>query len=514
MSDSFNQFRRQVSGTLEGKRWNAKSITALVLFGAIILVFVLFGFPNRLNSMHNAGAMGAAARVNNTLIPISDLRSESSRIEQMYAPLFGGGGMGDAQRQFVVQQALEGLINQELISQMAKKEGILATDPEIQDVIVKEIPAFQKDGRFQRDLYYGILDANHLNPHDFETKLRKEKTGIRTQRLFEAAALPLNFEVQKLKALQENKMNIAFARVDKDKVLKSMQVPSAEVNSKLANPDFYKKVQDYFAANKGEFTVEPQVQAQHILIKVDDKTSDAKAKSEIEDIKKKAQTEDFGKLAKKYSQDQGSKDKNGDLGFFGKGRMVPEFEAAAFRQKVGEVGEPVKSSFGYHLIKVTAKKEGGERSLDEVKTEIAQKLIAAESYDAEIKALEEAVTKGDSAAIDAQLKKMGATWEETGFFDMSADVIPKLNSAEASKAAFQLSDAKKIYPQLVRDGGERFVLKLKETKKEAASTTVASMDEQIARERSTDLFRNWVESAKKTAKIERNPGALSGGGGG
>jgi parvulin-like peptidyl-prolyl isomerase len=450
--------------------------------------------------------MGSAGRVNNTLIPLSDLRSESQRMEQMYAPLFGSAGLGDAQRQFVAQQALEGLINQELISQLAKKEGILATDTEIQDIIVKDIPAFQRDGRFQRDLYYGILEANHLNPTDFEAKLRKEKAGIRTQRLFEAAAHPLSFELEKLKTLQESKMNVSFARLDKEKVLKSMQVPASEVSAKLANADFAKKVQDYYNANKAEFMVQPQVHALHILIK-DDPKDPNKAKNEIENVKKKAQSEDFGKLAKQYSQDPGSKDKGGDLGFFGKGQMVPEFEAAAFQQKIGVVGEPVKSPFGYHLIKVLERKEGGQRSFDEAKNEIAQKLIATETYDAEVKTLEEALAKGDAAAVDAQVKKMGASWEETGFFDLSADTIPKLNSAEASKAAFQLSEAKKIYPHLVRDNTEKFVLKLKEVKKESAAAAGAIPD--LARERSSDLFRNWVESAKKTAKIERNPGVLN-----
>jgi parvulin-like peptidyl-prolyl isomerase len=393
-----------------------------------------------------------------------------------------------------------------LISQLAKKEGILATDTEIQDIIVKDIPAFQRDGRFQRDLYYGILEANHLNPTDFEAKLRKEKAGIRTQRLFEAAAHPLSFELEKLKTLQESKMNVSFARLDKEKVLKSMQVPASEVSAKLANADFAKKVQDYYNANKAEFMVQPQVHALHILIK-DDPKDPNKAKNEIENVKKKAQSEDFGKLAKQYSQDPGSKDKGGDLGFFGKGQMVPEFEAAAFQQKIGVVGEPVKSPFGYHLIKVLERKEGGQRSFDEAKNEIAQKLIATETYDAEVKTLEEALAKGDAAAVDAQVKKMGASWEETGFFDLSADTIPKLNSAEASKAAFQLSEAKKIYPHLVRDNTEKFVLKLKEVKKESAAAAGAIPD--LARERSSDLFRNWVESAKKTAKIERNPGVLN-----
>jgi parvulin-like peptidyl-prolyl isomerase len=78
-----------------------------------------------------------------------------------------------------------------------------------------------------------------------------------------------------------------------------------------------------------------------------------------QDIKKKLENgEDFAELAKKYSDDPGSKNKGGDLGFFTKGRMVPEFESAAFSLKPGELSDPVKTDFGYHLIEVQEKKAG------------------------------------------------------------------------------------------------------------------------------------------------------------
>lgn len=506
MSEGFNKFRKELNSGLEKKRWSAKSITALVLFGAIIAVFAFFGMPNRMNNQGSSN-MSAAAQVNHALIPLSDLRNESARMEQMYAPLFGNNGMGDAQRQFVRQQALESLIVQELSSQMANKAGILATDPEIQEVIVKEIPAFQQNGRFQRDLYYQILEANHLTPIEFESRLRKEKVNMRTQKLFQSVSLPLNMEIEKLKALQDHKLNVAFAKVDKEKVVQAAQVTDAEIKSKLANPDFEKKVQEYYNSNKAEFNVEPQVHAQHILIKTD--KDSVKAKAEIDDLKKRAAKEDFSKLASQYSEDTGSKAKGGDLGYFTKGKMVPEFETAAFNQKVGEVGDVIRSPFGYHLIKVLDRKEGKQKSLDEVRHEIAHKLIATEAYDSELKALEEALAKGDAAGVDAQVKKMGGTWEETGFFDLTADQVPKLMSPEASKAAFEVTEAKPLYPKVVRDGPEKFVIKLKGTKTEA-SPAGEKILETVSRERSSDLFRSWIEDGKKTARIERNMDAVSG----
>lgn len=503
MSEGFNQFRRQVSKGLESKRWSLKSAIAMVLFGAIILVFVFFGFPSK---MANSGGAGSAAAVNKTLISLADLRSESSRIEQVYAPLFGG-NLGDAQRQFVMQQALETLINQELIYQMAGKEGVLATDNEIQEIIMKDIGAFQKNGRFQRDLYFGVLEANRLSPADFEQKIRKERVGIRAQKLFEASATPLMIEVSKLQALQQQKYNVAFVQVDKDIVTTKMPVAAGDVEKRMSDAAFAGKIQEYYNLNKAEFTTEEQVNAQHILIKSDDKRNEKQALEEINKIAEMAKKEDFGKLAAKYSEDQGSKDKKGELGYFGRGKMDPEFENAAFTQKPGEVGKPIKTMFGYHLIKVLDKKAGGQKSFDSVKSEIARKLVATEAYEGQLKSLEEAVVKGDSLTVEAQIKKMGVGWQETGFFDLASDSIPKLSSTEATKAAFQVNESQKFYPQIVRDGTKRFVLKLKEQKKESAQDA-QQVRIALSKERAMDLFRSWVESGKKMARIERNTSSL------
>ncbi len=499
MSDSFNQFRKEVSKGLQSNRWSLKSLVAIVLFGAIIVVFVLFGFPTQ---QPGAPTSGSAAVVNKTLIPLSDLRSEASRLEQMYAPMFGG-NFAEAQRQFITQQALETLINTELVFQIAGRAGILSTDHEIQEIITKEITPFQKEGRFQKDLYFGLLEANRLTPQDFEQKIRKERVGMRAQRLFEAAAKPSNLEIEKLKSLREQKLNIFYAKLDKDLITSKSMPTKADAEKKLADAAFAAQVQEYFNANKPEFNIDAQVRAEHILIKTGPTRNEAEALKEIQRIAGLAKTGDFGKLASQFSEDEGSKVSQGDLGFFSAGKMVPEFEKAAFSQNVGEVGEPVKTQFGYHLIRVTDKKEAGQRAFEQVRVEIAQKLIVNQAYDADVKALEEALTQRDQNAVDKVVKKMGATWSETGSFDLSMDQVPGLNSAEATKAAFTLNNEQKLFPQLIRDGAQRFVLKLKDFQKQP----VAQVDEirqQVTRERAMEDFKNWVESHKKTAKIERN----------
>ncbi|MDL1958703.1 MAG: peptidylprolyl isomerase [Deltaproteobacteria bacterium] len=138
------------------------------------------------------------------------------------------------------------------------------------------------------------------------------------------------------------------------------------------------EIETYYKGHKEEFTSPESVKACHILLKVPegaDEKAWKEAESKAKDIKKKLENgEDFAELAKKYSDDPGSKNKGGDLGFFTKGRMVPEFESAAFSLKPGEMSGPVKTDFGYHIIEVKEKKAASTKALAEVQAQIRQTL--------------------------------------------------------------------------------------------------------------------------------------------
>jgi foldase protein PrsA len=122
------------------------------------------------------------------------------------------------------------------------------------------------------------------------------------------------------------------------------------------------EMQTYFDENKDTFAKTKQVKASHILVE-----DEATAKEVREKINA---GEDFAELAKEYSTDAASVESGGDLGFFGEGSMVAEFEKAAFSMKVDEISEPVKSEYGYHIIKVTDKQEASEAKFDDSKEEI------------------------------------------------------------------------------------------------------------------------------------------------
>ena len=508
LKDMIDKLKKQ----LNTKGFSFKRIVTAGIFIAISLVFVLFGMQGRHTAL--GGGTGAAARVNSTYISGMDLQAETQRMEAMYGQLFGGQSGGDAQRQFLRSQAVENLIARELISQAAKDQGVIITNAEVRDFISKEIPEFQQGGQFQRDRYVGVLEANHLAPAEFEERVRKDKKGSRLRHTFEVLAEPLNIEIEKRRALADNKLNVSFVKLDEDKILDGIEVSKTDILSHLANADFAKKVESEFTQNKANYSSEESVHAAHILIKAKsgDVASEKAALEKIQALKKRAAKEDFGKLAAANSEDQGSKVSKGDLGFFGHGRMVPEFEKAAFSQALGQVGEPVKSAFGYHLIKVLERKPAVVGTLENSKEKIAKKLIAKERYEAATKALEEALQKGDLASVDSALKPLGAKWEDTGFFELGADMAPKLPSRTATQAAFEVSSAKPLLPRVIHDGATSYVIKFKEAKVESGKSTNVGdtqvADSGLARERASDMFGRWLETVKKASTIEKNPSVM------
>ncbi len=494
-----DKMRKQISGISEGKL-SAKNITAMILFGAICMVFVFFGLPAKLGA-----GVGAVARVNNSLISLADFQQEEQRIQQYYTSLFGNSMDFSSQRQLLRQQALENLIRMELTSQAARTEGVLATDSEVRDFIVKDIPFFQQNGLFQREFYSRYLEGTRTTPGDFENRIRKDIENMRTRRLFEVVGKPSAIEEAKIKALKETKLNIAFARFDQESMVKNMNISEAEAQKALSEEGFAKKARENFDANKANYEQKEAVKAQHILVmaKAGDKASEDAALKKITEAEKALTKEDFGKVAAKYSDDPGSKDQKGDLGFFERGRMVKEFEEVAFSLAPGKVSQPVKTQFGYHIIKVNEKREAQTADFEKQKIKVAQTLLAREKVDAKLKEMDEALTKGDENQVNSDLKAIGASWDETGFFEMGSESLPKIQSPVVRDSIYELSSKEPMLKRLVRDGNYKYVLKLKATKTEAA--TIASSDAQLDQKRRGDgMFEAWLNQFRKSSKVESN----------
>lgn len=185
-------------------------------------------------------------------------------------------------------------------------------------------------------------------------------------------------------------------------------------------------ISGYFEKNKARYEVKEQVRASHILFKVgkkDDKAKDAEAKAKAEAVYKEAKAKgaDFAALAKKHSQGP-TAPRGGDLSYFTRGRMVPTFEKVAFAMKVGDVAKPVRTQFGWHVIKVTDKKEGRQRPFEEVKESIGKLLRNKKSRQAKAELL-----KGlrEGAKIESFLPKVKAPAKVMPKTPMPTKMAPK-----------------------------------------------------------------------------------------
>jgi peptidyl-prolyl cis-trans isomerase C len=279
---------------------------ALITLAALALPLVL-----------TAADPNAVATVNGVAIAKKDLELQKMWLTENLKRM--GREVKDADKPMVEQQALDSLIEMELLSQEAKKLG----------VTVKPEEVAQKYEQFKKNFPKPEDFAQFLKNMDMtEEKLRKD-----TER-----ELVVN-------AVMEKWFAALPAVTDAD-------------------------LEKYYNDNPAQFQQKERVKASHILVKVDEKATaeeKAAAKKKIEDIQAKLKAGgDFAALAKEYS-DCPSKDRGGDLGFFGKGQMVPEFETAAFALKPGELSGIVETKFGYHLIKGAEHQQAGVTPLPEVK---------------------------------------------------------------------------------------------------------------------------------------------------
>ncbi len=496
MSQKISDEMKRAMGS---KQFSTKKIVAIVLFSAIALVFVFSGVSRD----NNLGA-GAVAQVNNTLISVADLQREQQRIEQFYAQMFGGMDLG-TQRQYMTQEALQSLVNSELVSQAARKEGLGATDSEVLDFIVKDYTVFQINGVFQRDRYYQFLEMNRFKPSDFEDLIRKEIEKVRANHAFEWASLDNKLEKEKSEKLKQSQITLSYVVFNPQELEKNLKFNSAEVTAALSQPEFAKRAEDEFKARKSQFDQKEQVKAQHILIKVAgaEAKTDAAALEKAKTLRAQALNGDFGSLAEKNSDDPGSKAKKGDLGFFSKGQMVPEFDSVAFNLKVGEVSEPIKTQFGYHIIKVNDKKAAAEATYEQHKVDVAQLLLARDQISAEKAKLVEIFEKGEDKNW---LTKMNLSWKDTTAFDLSADAIPGLPSTKVSESLSEIiADTKKAH--VIRDGDSQYIVRVKDIRA-VQSTEKVAVNDSVQKLKAQGMFESWIQKFKASSDVEINPAVL------
>lgn len=200
------------------KNLTRRNILAYLIFGAIILVFVLFGYQ----SSNGPQMMGYAAVVNDRMITIPEFQNSLNQMMQFYSGLMGGkiGESPEMQAQ-IRNSALDQLIQREVVSQAAHKEGFRVTDSEIRDILLKA-PTFQKDGVFQRSYYEAYLQNQGMTASRFESQLKRDLVVDRVRRTVAEGITPFAAELKKIQALKSKAYTIDFIKIEeanlKDKV--------------------------------------------------------------------------------------------------------------------------------------------------------------------------------------------------------------------------------------------------------------------------------------------------------
>jgi len=369
------------------------------ILGIIVIVFVFWGVGS-----FRSQRLDVVTTVNGEDILMESYRLAHANMLDNYRRMFGGQiPEGFLDQVDFKQQVLNGLINETLIRQAANEAGILVSDIEIQNIILS-IPAFQHNKVFDQELYERTLSGARLTPAVFEEQVRQQLVTDRLKALLSSGLAVTEAEARNHYMFENEEINLAYVSIDtlecetevnateqdltlwheshsenymtepqiklRYLVLEESDVDDANVTDS--------EIEAYYKDHENEYEVKERRRARHILFKIPEGADE----DIIGEIREKAQKirgqiekgEDFARLAKENSEDIGSADKGGELGFFSKGMMVKPFEEAVFSMKEGEISRPVLTRFGWHIIELEEIEPDRVKPLTEVKKSIANRL--------------------------------------------------------------------------------------------------------------------------------------------
>ena len=404
-----------------------------IILGAIVIVFVFWGVGS-----YKSRQTGRVADVNGTVITLNDYRNAYTNLVEQARQSFGN-NLNDELIQALQlrKRALDQLVDRVLILQEAEKLKIQVSDEELAQTI-RDIRAFQTAGVFDNQRYLNTLSRTKLSAETFEEQQREALIIDKFQNFISG-----NIKVSELEALQWYKYNNTEVDVDyvvlepgqfknieptADEILdffdqhKETYKTDPEIKARYIylNPaDFVAKVtvteediRDYYESNPEKFKNPKTVHARHILIKVAQNAKPEEvesARQKAEDVLKLAREgKDFAALARQYSEGP-TKTKGGDLGTFRREAMVKPFADKAFSMKAGDISDPVRTRFGWHIIKVEKINPAKTLSLDEAREDIEKTLKTERSrnlaYD-EAETVYETAFEGQELAAIAQERNL------------------------------------------------------------------------------------------------------------
>jgi peptidyl-prolyl cis-trans isomerase D len=347
-----------------------------------------------------------AARVDGVEIPTQQFISAARRTDEYYRQLFGSQYDQMRKQLQLGRQVIQGLVDQQIMVAEAKKLGLDATDDEVRRHILND-PNFQENGKFVgTERYVQAIERAFPGGVDgYERNLANELAVTKWRDLVTESASVTDEEIERTFRSRSDKTAASYVVVPSSKYGVNLVATDGEVRAwydthqqdyrrgegrrirfividrqaqtakiKITDQD----VDAFYKENQANFTRPEQRRARHILFRVEPQAP-APARDEVRRqaeaaLDRARKGEDFSALARTLSQDPGSAVNGGDLGFFGRGAMVPAFEKAAFETPVGQIAPLVESEFGFHVVQVTDSRPAGTAPLAEVRDSIKRQL--------------------------------------------------------------------------------------------------------------------------------------------
>jgi peptidyl-prolyl cis-trans isomerase D len=436
-----------------------------LILGVLALVFVAWGPYAVVDMSFTQG--GYAAKVGGEKISATEINDRwQQRLPQLLQAT--GGQLSEEQRAQMQDELLDSAVTALAATQHARKLGYRVSDAQVEQAF-RETPAFQVDGKFNANAARSMLASAGLSVQQYEADLRSSLLTEQLQGTVAATDFLTPAETKRLLALLDEEREVRFALLQPDTFAPKAPVEPAAIEAyykarekDFAVPESVKldyaelslagvaesltlteaQLKEQYEKDKDRYVQAETRQARHILIAVDDSTDDAKAAALARDLSGRIKGgADFAALAKQYSKDTASAEQGGDLGWSGRDVYDKEFGDKLFAMKQGETSEPVKTQFGYHIIRLEGIRAGEGRSFEQVRDELAATLrteLAGKEFTIREDQLQEKLEQGVSN-LDQLVKEFGLTRGTVERFERGAGGLPLGSDAELNRMVF--SDA-------------------------------------------------------------------------
>jgi peptidyl-prolyl cis-trans isomerase D len=431
---------------------------------SVVLVLVVGGFVfwNVSSSTFGGGAT-FAAKVNGEKVPLTEFDRQLQARQNQYQQLYRT-ELTEETRRDLRRAVLEDMVRTEALRQRADKQGYRVSDRRLEDSI-RDIAAFQIDGQYSEQLAVNVLASQGISPITFRELQRENMEIGDLQDGIADSTFLTPAEFRRYIALYNQRREVAFATFDAESFAPKVTVEDDAIAARYeSNQASYQTIEsvdleyveltladiaatvevtedDLRAAydeEKDRFETPEERHAHHILIEVGDDGEDA-ARAQAQSIADRIRGgEDFEKLAKELSADAGTKSNGGDLGWMSKGALVGPFEDALFAMQPGTVSDPVRTEFGFHVIRLDEVRGGEVRPYEAVRDDLATELRTRRAEDE----FYDRANKLDSAAFDAYnalapvAEEMKLPLKTLAGFERTGDSEVFSNSPAVVQAAF------------------------------------------------------------------------------